>query len=181
MQGKQGFGRNSKKNYLCKNNKVMSFKDKFLKWWYFHLANPVVRKGESGGFKWRFRRFWLDIWTVSENFKVRFTADKDPYGYLLAGKDDTNIHGFAATMYNVGKLLTTDQGFVNDIQKAFDKYEKRLAKTELEDESGEEAAIAEVKAVQEYVDAPKKVQRKMERDANGRFKKAVKEVQKDES
>lgn len=158
----------------------MSLKEKFLKWWYFHLANPVVRKGEAGGFKWCFRRFWLDISTVSENFKVRFTADKDPYGYLLAGKDDTNIHGFAATMYEVGKLLTTDQGFVNDIQKAISKYEKRLGKTKLE-EDGEEAAIAEVKAVQEYVDAPKKVQRKMERDANGRFKKAVKEVQKDES
>lgn len=158
----------------------MSLKEKFLKGWYFHLANPVVRKGEAGGFKWCFRRFWLDISTVSENFKVRFTADKDPYGYLLSGKDDTNIHGFAATMYEVGKLLTTDQGFVNDIQKAFDKYEKRLNKTELE-QDGEEAALAEVKAVQEYVEAPKKVQRKMERDANGRFKKAVKEVQKDES
>ena len=146
------------------------------KFWYFHLANPVVRKGEAGGFKWCFRRFWLDISTISENFKVRFTADKDPYGYLLAGKDDTNIHGFAATMYNIGKLLTTDQGFVNDIQKAISKYEKRLGKTEPE-QDGEEAAIAEVKAVQEYVDAPKKVQRKIERDANGRFKKAVKEVQ----
>lgn len=158
----------------------MSLKEKFLKWWYFHLANPVVREGESGGFKWCFRRLDVTIETLSGNFKVRFTADKDPYGYLLAGKDDTNIHGFAATMYEVGKLLTTDQGFVNDIQKAISKYEKRLGKAELE-QDGEEAAIAEVKAVQDYVDAPKKVQRKMERDANGRFKKAVKEVQKNES
>lgn len=144
------------------------------------MQNPSVRKGEVGAFKFNFRRYDLIISTLSENFKVRFTADKDPYGYLLAGKDDTNIHGFAATMYEVGKLLTTDQGFVNDIQKAISKYEKRLGKTELE-QDGEEAAIAEVKAVQDYVDAPKKVQRKMERDANGRFKKAVKEVQKDES
>lgn len=144
------------------------------------MQNPSVRKGEVGAFKFNFRRYDLIISTLSENFKVRFTADKDPYGYLLSGKDDTNIHGFAATMYEVGKLLTTDQGFVNDIQKAFDKYEKRLSKTELE-QDGEEAALAEVKAVQDYVDAPKKVQRKMERDANGRFKKAMKEVQKNES
>ena len=154
----------------------MSIKDKFLKAWYFRFANPVVREGEAGGFKWCFRRFWLDISTVSENFKVRFTADKDPYGYLLAGKDDTNIHGFAATLYQVGKLLTTDQGFVDDVQKALRKYEKRLGQTEPE-QDGEEAAIAEVKAVQEYVEAPKKVQRKMERDANGRFKKAVKQIE----
>lgn len=155
----------------------MSIKDKFLKWWYFHLANPVVREGEAGGFKWCFRRFWLDIWTVSENFRIRFTADKDPFGYLLSSKTDENIHGFATTMYMVGRLLTTDQGFVNDISKAIRKYDNRLSKTELE-KDGEEAALAEVKAVQEYVDAPKKVQRKMERDANGRFKKAVKEVDK---
>lgn len=157
----------------------MSVKEKFLKWWYFHLANPKVREGEAGGFKWCFRRFWLDIWTVSENFKVRFTADKDPYGYLLAGKDDTNIHGFAMTIYEVGKLLTTDQGFVNDVQKALRKYEKRLGQTELE-KDGEEAAIAEVKAIQEYVDAAPKERRKMERDANGRFKRVVKEVGKNE-
>lgn len=144
------------------------------------MQNPSVRKGEVGAFKFNFRRYDLIISTLSENFKVRFTADKEPYGYLLAGKDDTNIHGFAATMYEVGKLLTTDQGFVNDIQKAIIKYEKRLGKAELE-QDGEEAAIAEVKAVQDYVDAPKKVQRKMERDANGRFKKAVKEVEKNES
>lgn len=140
------------------------------------MQNPSVRKGEVGAFKFNFRRYDLIISTLSENFEVRFTADKDPYGYLLAGKDDTNIHGFAATIYEVGKLLTTDQGFVNDIQKAISKYEKRLGKAELE-QDGEEAAIAEVKAVQEYVEAPKKVQRKMERDANGRFKKAVKQIE----
>lgn len=156
----------------------MSIKDKILKWWYFYLANPVVRKGEIGGFKWCFRRFWLDIWTVSENFRVRFTADKDPYGYLLAGKDDENIHGFAMTIYQVGKLLTTDQGFVDDVQKALQKYEKRLSKVKPDTDS-EEAALAEVKAVQEYVEMPKKEQRKYERDVNGRFKKAVKEVEKD--
>lgn len=156
----------------------MSIKDKILKWWYFHLANPVVRKGEIGGFKWCFRRFWLDIWTVSENFRVRFTADKDPYGYLLAGKDDENIHGFAMTIYQVGKLLTTDQGFVDDVQKALQKYEKRLSKVKPDTDS-EEAALAEVKAVQEYVEMPKKEQRKYERDVNGRFKKAVKEVERD--
>lgn len=177
MQGRLGFGQNFKSDYLCKNYIVMSIKEKFLKWWYFHLANPVVRKGEIGGFKWCFRRFWLDIETVSGNFKVRFTADKDPYGYLLAGKDDENIHGFAMTLYEIGKLLTTDQGFVNDVQKAIKKYAKRLEQVKPE-EDGEEAALAEVKAVQEYIDAPKKERRKMERDANGRFKKAVKEVEK---
>lgn len=152
----------------------MSVKDKFLEFWYFHIANPKVREGEAGGFKWCFRRFWVDITTVSGNFKARFMADKDPYAYLLAGKDDENIHGFAATIYQVGKLLTTDQGFCNDVQKAIAKYEKRLNKAAHPEEDGEDTALAEVKAVQEYVDAPKKEKRKMERESNRRFKKSLK-------
>lgn len=152
----------------------MKIKDKFLKFWYFHFANPKVREGEAGGFKWIFRRFHMTVETLSGNFKVRFTADEHPYGYLLAGADDDNIHGFAATLYQIGKLLTTDQGFADDIHRAITKYEKRLSKVEPEKE-GEEAAMAEVKAVQEFVEAPKKEKRKMERDINGRFKKVTKD------
>lgn len=146
------------------------------------MQNPSVRKGEVGAFKFNFRRYDLIISTLSENFKVRFTADKDPYGYLLASKDDTNIHGFALTMYEIGKLLTTDQGFVDDVQKAIVKYRKRLEKQAagevVEDETQEKIAIEEVKAIQEVVEMPKKERRKVERDINGRFKKAMKDVQK---
>jgi len=154
---------------------------KIVKWWYFHIANPVVRKGEAGGFRWTFRRFWLDITTVSGNFKVRFIADENPYGYLAAGKDDTNIHGFALTMYEIGKLLTTDQGFVDDVQRAIVKYRKRLEKQAagdvVEDETEEKIALETEKAIQEHVELPKKERRKVERDINGRFKKAVNDVQ----
>jgi len=157
---------------------------KIVKWWYFHIANPVVRKGEAGGFRWTFRRFWLDITTVSGNFKVRFIADENPYGYLAAGKDDTNIQGFALTMYEIGKLLTTDQGFVDDVQKAIVKYRKRLEKQAagevVEDETQEKIALETEKAIQEHVELPKKERRKVERDINGRFEKAVKEAEKNE-
>ena len=151
---------------------------KFSKFLWFTFRNPVVRRGESGGFKWCFKRFWLDIETVSGNFKSRFTADEHPYGYLLAGKDDSNIIGFCQIMYTLGKMLTTDQGLVDGIQKELRKYEKRLEKTEPDPTDSEEAAIAEVKAVQEYVEASPKEKKQRERDSNGRFKKAVKDVQK---
>lgn len=150
---------------------------KFSKFWWFTFKNPVVRKGESGGFKWSFRRFWFEIETVSGNFKARFTADEHPYGYLLAGKDDSNIIGFCQMVYTLGKLLTTDQGLVDGIQKEIKKYEKRLEKTEPDPTDSEEAAIAEVKAVQEYVEASPKEKKQRERDSNGRFKKVVKDVQ----
>lgn len=155
---------------------------KIVKWWYFHIANPVVRKGEAGGFRWIFRRFWLDITTVSGNFKARFIADENPYGYLAAGKDDTNIQGFALTMYEIGKLLTTDQGFVDDVQNAIVKYRKRLEKQAadevVEDETHEKIALETEKQIQEVVEMPKKERRKYERGVDGRFKAAVKKAEK---
>lgn len=122
------------------------------------MRNPIIRKGEKGGFKWVFRRFWFEITTLSGNFKARFTAAEHPYGYLLAGKDDVNIEGFCQTVYEVSMLLTTDQGFVNDIQKAIRKYSTRLekqAKVE-EDEIEEKIALENEKQVQEKVEGRKK-------------------------
>lgn len=127
----------------------------------------------------------MDISTVSGNFECRFMADEHPYGYLLAGKDDENIKGFVNTLYEIGKLLTTDQGFVNDIQKAIKKYSQRLdkqaAKAVVEDETEENIALEGEKEIQEYIEMPKRVRRRADRDIDNRFKKAVKEAEKNEA
>lgn len=157
---------------------------KFSKFWWFHFRNPVVRQGEAGGFRWRFRRFDLTIETLSGNFKAKFTADENPFGYLVAGKDDSNVHGFAYVMYTVGKLLTTDQVFVNDIHRAIQKYNQRLNKKAAsevkEDETEEKIALETEKQIQEVVEMDKKTRRKYERGVDGRFKAAVKEAEKNE-
>jgi hypothetical protein len=88
---------------------------KIQTWFWFTFRNPKVRQGESGGFKWCFRRLDMEIRTVSGNFKVRFTAAEHPYAYLLAGKTDDNIIGFAQMLYYLGMVITTDQGLVDDI------------------------------------------------------------------
>ena len=159
------------------------FWQKIQRWWYFYIANPVVAKGERGGFKYKFRRFWLEIETVSGNWKMRSTASENPYGYLVASvnaNNEDNVYGFAEMLYMLQALLTMDQKLVDDVRKALKNYEKRSegAIPSNEDEIEEKIALEEVKAVQEYVEAPKKERRKMERDVNGRFKKAVKDVQK---
>ena len=146
----------------------------------FNFQNPVVRKGEHGGFKWTFKRCWLTIETVSGNFKARFTAAEHPYGYLMAGKEDNNIEGFCQMLYQVGMMLTTDQKLVDDINNAFIRYEKRLVAEVEEDEGEQIAAIKEVQAVQEHIELPKKERKQRERDINGRFKKVVKEAEKNE-
>lgn len=137
---------------------MRQFFQKIRAWWLFKMSNPVVRKGEKGGFKWVFRRFWLEISTVSGNFKARFMAAEHPYGYLVSGKDDKNIEGFCQMIYTVGMLLTTDQGFVDDVRKAIGKYQKRLDKENpvVEDEIEEKFAIENEKKVLELSKVPKK-------------------------
>lgn len=155
----------------------MKIKEKILKFWWFRFRNPVIRKGETGGFRWCFRRFWLDITTVSGNFKARFVADEHPYSVLVGCEREETIHGYCALLYQIGKLMTTDAGFVGDLQKALSKYGKRLQKQAasevVEDETEEKIALEEVKQVQGLIELPKKERRRVERDINGRFKKAT--------
>ena len=161
-------------NYL-KINDMKKLWLKIQKLWLFHVANPVIRTGEGHGFKYTFRKYWLEIESISGNWKTRVTASEHPFAYLLVSVEqgNENLFGFAEMMYYLSSTLTRDQGLVNDVQKALRKYEIRLSKTDLEPEEEEKVAIEEVKGVQEYVEATPKQRRKMERDINGRFKKAV--------
>lgn len=154
---------------------------KFQKWWLFHMRNGVIRRGKAGAFKWTFRKYYLEISTLSGNFEVKFTAGEHPYGYLLMG-DDSQTQGFAERLYMIGTLMTTEQEFVDALDKALGDYHKRLERQAVveEDETEEKIALEEAKQVQEYVEASPKEKRKMERDANGRFKKVAQKLQAEE-
>lgn len=140
------------------------------------MSNPKVRSGEKGGFKWVFRRFWLEITTLSGNFKARFTAGEHPYGYLIAGKDDSNIEGYCQMLYMVGMLLTTDQVFANDVQKAIKRYDERMLKGNpvVEDALEERMSIEDVKGVQERVEMSEASRRRASRETDRRIKEAIK-------
>lgn len=159
---------------------MSKFSDKIMGFWLFNFQNPVVRIGESGAFKWVFKRFSLTIKTVSGNFKAFFSAAEHPYGYLVSGRSDDNIIGFSKILYTVGQLLTTDLKFAEDVVKAIDDYNARLdAKAKVvEDEIEEKVALETEKAIQEHIELPKKQRRKVEKEIEKRFKKAVKEVEK---
>ena len=155
---------------------------KIQMFWFFHFANPVVRKGESkdGAFRWTFRRFWLEIETLSGNFKARFTAGEHPFAALLSDESDKNTPGFAEILYTVGMLLTTEQKFANDIQNAIKRYQDRATKSAKveEDEIEEKIALETEKQIQELVEMPKKERKKMEKKIDKKFKKAVKDLEK---
>jgi len=161
---------------------MKNIKEKVMRFWYFHVQNPVVRKGESkdGAFKWTFRRFDLTVETLSGNFRARFTADEHPFAALLSDESDKNTQGFAEILYTVGMLLTTEQKFANDIQNAIKRYQDRMMKSAKvdEDEIEEKIALETEKQIQEHIELPAKERRKVERDVNGRFRKAVKKAEK---
>lgn len=169
---------------FAKKYSAMSIKEKIFKWFWFTFKNPVVRKGEAGGFKWKFRRFWMEVETLSGNFKAKFMADAHPYAVLIGCEREETIHGYCSILYQIGKLLTTDAGFVNDVQKAISKYDKRLQKKAasgvVEDETEEKIALETEKAIQEHIELPSKERKKVERGIDGRFKKAVKKVENEE-
>lgn len=152
---------------------MRQFFQKIRRWWLFNMSNPVVRTGESEAFKWKFRRFWLEIETRSGNFKARFTASEHPYGYLVNGEDDQTL-GFSERLYYVGTLLTTSQKFVNDIDAAFKSYCIEAEKAPEENEDEERKALEAEKQVQEYIEQPKRARRRADRDINGRFRKVEK-------
>lgn len=137
----------------------MKLFDKIRRAWLFTFANPVVRAGEAGGFRWKFRKFWFEVQSLSGNFKCRFTADVHPYGYLLASEGDDNIHGFAQTLYFIGKTVTTDQQLVDEVGLAFKHYNDRLEKAASEevkeDETEEKIALEDVKQTYEKARDPK--------------------------
>lgn len=156
--------------------------DKLRKFWYFRIANPVIAKGAAGGFKWTFRKYFMVVETLSGNWKMRITAGEYPYGYLLTGvvqkHDENNIQGFCQTLYAQAMMLTRDQKLVNDVQKALWLSDKRLVDAVKGEEREDEAALESVRQEQEYKELPKKEQRKVDREINGRFKKTVKKAEK---
>ena len=103
---------------------------KIQKWWLFTFRNPVEYKFEFGGFKVVFRRYWMDIESISDNFKARFLASQHPYGYLyISAKQGNveNIQGYCHYLYKLAYCITTDNKLVEDINKSLRNYDKRLA------------------------------------------------------
>lgn len=162
----------------------MKLFDKILKLWYFTFRNKVVWKGEKGGFRVKFRRFWVEAESLSGNWKARWTAAEFPYSYLLSavtGENEETLWGFVERMYAWSMMLLQDVQLAKDMDAAFEAYQKRLEPQQVEEnEEEEKEALEGVKEVQEYVETPRRHRRKQDRETNGRFKKVVKDLEKSE-
>lgn len=132
----------------------MKLKERLLKLWYFRFRNPVVWKGEKGGFKVVFRRFWMEARSVSGNWYEKWTAAEYPYAYLITAVNQNNeetLWGFCERMYMWSMILLRDKGLAVDMDRAVSKYEKRLGK--IENKEDETVAIAQMRDLQETIEA----------------------------
>lgn len=166
----------------------MSIRNSFLKWWYFKVRNTIEWKGEKGGFKVIFRRFSLEISSLSGNFKAVWAADEYPYGYLLTAVNGGNaetLWGFCERIYAWSKCLLREQQLVSDFDGAFERYVKRVESEPQEpfvlDTETEERIILEgEKEAQRLSELRGKERRKAERDINARFRNTARNLQKRE-
>lgn len=104
---------------------------RFSKWFLLKFRNHVIKKVDFEAFSIVFRRFTMEIKTVSGNFKMVTLGMLHPnaslYNHIENGV--TSIpQWYCETMYIIATMLTTDSGFAQDINKAISKYSKRLDK-----------------------------------------------------
>lgn len=98
-----------------------------MKWWIFTFRNKTIKRVEIRGFKFRFRKYWLDIHSASDNWRMRIRVDMHPYGFLYAAATQDNmknLSGFCHSVYLTSMIMTQDQGFVDGLRKNLNKYFK---------------------------------------------------------
>ena len=104
---------------------MKKIKRKFLEWFF----NKTLYKFDEGGFEFRVTKFFIDIKAKSGNFKLRLDYTTYTYGYLVAALGQglyEQVHGLGALVYNTAIITCTDQGLIDDLQKSFAKYTKRM-------------------------------------------------------
>ena len=155
--------------------KIFRFLDKMQRWFLLTFCNVKIKTVQFPAFKVTFRKFTMEIKSVSGNFTLQTMGMVYPNAFLydaLTKGDADLVQWYCNRMYELTTCLLTDQGLFDDVQKALNKYDKRLqviaeqkAKEVTEEE--ERMTSEQVKANIEYANMTKK-QRK-------EYKKALRE------
>lgn len=155
--------------------KIFRFFDKLQKWFLLTFRDTKIKSVQFPAFKVTFRKFTIEIKSVSGNFTLKTVGMVYPNAFLynaFAQGDEGLVQWYCNRMYELTTLLLTDQGLADDVQKALTKYDKRLQvvaerKAKEVTEEAESIAAEQVKANIEYANMTKK-QRK-------EYKKALRE------
>lgn len=147
-------------------SKIKKLWGEILGWFLFTFRNPVLSKSESGAFKVVFRRYWMEIRSLSDNFRLRVMICEHPYGYLLYGAkqgNEKNLHAYCEYVYAVVMTLTTDQKFANEVQRSLNRCYERRANAELRKTAKERDDETAIREVMEQAEADKMSRRERRR------------------
>lgn len=155
--------------------KIFRFFHKVQKWLLITFCDTKIKTVQCPAFKVTFRKFTMEIKSVSGNFTLKTKGMVYPNAFLydaLTKGDADLVQWYCNRMYELTTLLLTDQGLFDDVQKALNKYDKRMqvvAEQKAKEVTEEEERIVaeQVKANIEYANMTKK-QRK-------EYKKALRE------
>lgn len=156
--------------------KINVWAQNFVSWWMLHFRNTLIHEVEFDAFTVTFRRFTMDIKTRSGNLSLRTVGMLYPNGLLmnaLENNETKTIEWFCYELYQFVTLITTDNGLIQDVNKAFTKYYKRKekeAESKAAEVTPEEEEIAQgtIETNIEYANMSKK-KRKI-------YKRAMREV-----
>lgn len=126
---------------------------------------------------------YMEIRTISDNWRMRLDARHTMYGYLAAAAEqglEEQIHGYCVTLFILATAL--DQGLINDAQKALAKYMKRMdkqAKSEAKNVTEEQIAGDEA-LMKEAIErgkakGNKKAEKKAAKESQAEIKKVLEE------
>lgn len=132
-------------------------------WWLLTFRNTLLREIEFDAYKVTFRRFTMDITTKSGNLQLRTIGMLYPNGFLynaVEKGDEKVLEWFCNELYQFVCLITKDSGLIQDVNKAFTKYYKRMEKKAESakeiSEDDDKLALEQLKFNQEYAKKSKK-------------------------
>lgn len=144
--------------------KIFRFFRELQRWFLLTFCDTKIKTVQSPAFKVTFRKFTMEIKSVSGNFTLKTKGMIYPNAFLydaLIKGDENLVQWYCNRMYELTTCILTDQGLFDDVQKALNKYGKRLqviAEQEAKEVTEEEERMAaeQVKANIEYANMTKK-------------------------
>lgn len=144
--------------------KIFRFFRELERWFLLTFCDTKIKTVQCSAFKVTFRKFTMEIKSESGNFTLETMGMIYPNAFLydaLTKGDENLVQWYCNRMYELTTCLLTDQGLADDVQKALNKYGKRLqviAEQEAKEVTEEEERMAaeQVKANIEYANMTKK-------------------------
>lgn len=172
---------------------------RLMRWWLLTFRNKTLWKGEIGGFRYRMRRYWLDIRSAApQHWNLRLGIANNAYGLLLGSiyalqkyESDGNeekvndekkfISDFSMVLYQTSAYLPSDMKFAKGLKRELDWAYNRLIRKAKEEankvtKEQEDAEQAFMESVVQRGNMTRQQRRKAESEERKAMRKVAAEI-----